>query len=135
MGNGSHIPKEKRRPAIARDSTELLRTKTRATAEAGGKKGPFYKPLPIRFRKNEFNYRQIMRDNNAAIYERTWSGGPDPSISYEVIRIRRRKGFQIKGRFVEPAEVYPNCEAWGADGFTLTAKDAAFAKLKEICSA
>ena len=69
---------------------------------------------------------------NVAIYEQIWIGCPNPSISYEVIRIRRREGFQINGRFVEPAEVYPNSEAWGVDGFTLSDKDAAFRKLKEL---
>ena len=54
------------------------------------------------------------------------------SISYEVIFIRRREGFQIGARFVEPAEVSPNSEAWGMDGFTLTDKDIAFAKLREL---
>jgi len=39
----------------------------------------------------------------------------------------------IHGRFVEPAEVYPNSEAWGTDGFTVTDKERAFAKLREIC--
>jgi hypothetical protein len=112
---------------------ELLNTKTRATAEAGSKKRHFYKPLPIRFPKDGFNYREIMRDNNAAIYEQTWNGCPNPTISYEVIRIRRREGFEISGRFVEPAEVYPKSEAWGVDGFSLTDRDAAIAKLREIC--
>jgi hypothetical protein len=42
------------------------------------------------------------------------------------------EAFQIEGRFVEPAEVYPNPEAWGFDGFTLTDKDVAFAKLREL---
>jgi hypothetical protein len=106
--------------------------KTRATAEAGGKKGHFYKPLRIRFRHDGFDYRQIARDGNAAIYEQIWNGCPNPSIAYEVIRIRRREGFHIGGRFVEPAEVYPGSEAWGVDGFTLTDKDAAFRKLKEL---
>jgi hypothetical protein len=69
---------------------------------------------------------------DAAIYEQSWSGCRNPSISYEVIRIRRRDGFQIDGRFVEPAEIYPKSEAWGVDGFTLTDKDAAFAKLREL---
>jgi hypothetical protein len=46
--------------------------------------------------------------------------------------VRRREGFEIDGRVVEPAEVYPNAEAWGTDGFKLTEKDAAFAKLREI---
>jgi hypothetical protein len=106
--------------------------KTRATPEAGGKKRHFYKPLPIRFRKDGFNYRQIAREGQAAIYEQTWTGCENPSVSYEVIRIRRREGFHIGPRFVEPAEVYPNSEAWGVDGFTLTDRDAAFRKLQEI---
>jgi hypothetical protein len=98
---------------------ELSRAKTRATAEAGSKKRHFYKPLPIRFRKEGFNYRQIIRDGNAAIYEQTWNGWCNPSIAYEAIRVRHREGFQINGRFVEPAEVYPKSEAWGVDGRTV----------------
>src|SRR5947209_2511384 len=106
--------------------------KTRAAAQAWSKKGRCYKPLPTRFRRDGFEYRQIAREGNAAIYEQTWSGCAEPSVCYEVIRIRRRGGFQIGGRFVEPAEVYPNSGAWGVDGFTLTDKDAAFAKLREL---
>ena len=109
-----------------------LDIKTRATAEAWGKKGHSCKPLPVRFRRGGFNYRQIARERDAAIYEQTWSGCSEPSVCYEVIRIRRRDGFQIGGRFVEPAEVYPNSDAWGVDGFTLTDKDGAFAKLREL---
>jgi hypothetical protein len=106
--------------------------KTRATAEAWGQKHAFCKPLPTRFRRDGFEYRQIAREGNAAIYEQTWDGCSDVSVCYEVIRIRRRDGFQIGGRFVEPAEVYPNSDAWGVDGFTFTDKDAAFAKLREL---
>jgi hypothetical protein len=106
--------------------------KTRATVEAWGKKGHSYKPLPIRFRRDGFNYRRIARERDAAIYEQRWSGRSNATVCYEVIRIRRREGFQIDGRFVEPAEVYPNSEAWGVDGFTFTDKDAAFAKLQEV---
>jgi hypothetical protein len=112
--------------------------KTRARAEGGGKKRhscgslPAFKPLPIEFRSGDFNYRQIARKGDAAIYEQTWSGCSNPSIAYEVVRIRRREGFEIDGRLVEPAEVYPKSEAWGEHGFTLTDKDAAFAKLREL---
>jgi hypothetical protein len=105
--------------------------KTRATAEAWSKKPRFYKPLPTRFRRDGFDYRQIAREGDGAIYEQTWSGCSDPSVCYEVIRIRRRDGFQIDGRFVGPAEVYPSSAAWGVDGFTLTNRDAAFAKLRQ----
>jgi hypothetical protein len=106
--------------------------KTSARAEAWGKKHDSYKPLPTRFRRDGFEYRQIARERAAAIYEQTWNGCSDPSVCYEVVRIRRRDGFQIGGRFVEPPEVYPHSDAWGVDGFTLTDKDAAFAKLREV---
>jgi hypothetical protein len=106
--------------------------KTRATAEAGSKKRQFYKPLLKEFRREGFIYRQIAREKDAAIYEQRWTGCAEPSVCYEVIRIRRREGFQIGGRFVEPGEVYPRPESWGVDGFTLTDKDAAFAKLREL---
>ena len=115
-----------------RHSTPLLVPKTISTAEARSKKDHSYKPLPTQFRHRRFNYRQIAREGNAAIYEQTWSGCHNPSVCYEVIRIRRREAFQIDGRFVEPAEIYPKSEAWGTDGFTLTDKDAAFAKLREL---
>src|SRR5436853_6703151 len=75
--------------------------KKRATAQSGCKKG-HYKPLPKEFRWDGFTYRQIAREGNAAIYEQRWAGCAAPSVSYEVIRVRRREGFEIGGRFVEP---------------------------------
>jgi hypothetical protein len=125
--------KEKRGPAIIRDAVELLTTKPPPRAKAKGTKHPFYRPLPTDFRHDGFTYRQIAREKDAAIYEQTWNGCRNPSVAYEVIRIRRRDGFQIGERIVEPAEVYPNSEAWGTDGWTVLSKDAAFAKLPQIC--
>jgi len=107
--------------------------KTRSRAEAGSQKGHSYRPLQAQFHHDGFNYRQIAREGAAAIYEQTWAGCPNPNVRYEVIRIRRREGFQIHGRFVEASEIYPNSEAWGVDGFTLTDKNLAFAKLRELC--
>jgi len=106
--------------------------KTRATPEARSKKRQSFKPLRKEFRRDGFNFRQIARERNAAIYEQRWTRCAEPTVSYEVIRIRRREGFEIHGRFVEPAEVYPPSEAWGTDGITVTNKDAAFAKLREL---
>lgn len=91
-----------------------------------------YKPLPKEFRRSGFTYKQIARQGNTAMYEQRWTGCTEPSVCYEVIRIRCRDGFHIGGRFVEPAEVYPNSEAWGVDGFTVTNRNAAFAKLREL---
>lgn len=116
-------------PPLLQDARPI---KTRATAEAWNKKRHSCKPLPMRFRRDGFNYQQIAREGDAAIYEQTWSGCSDPSVCYEVVRIRRHEGFQINGRFVQPAEIYPKAEAWGVDGFTLTDKDTALAKLREL---
>lgn len=106
--------------------------KARATAEVGSQKGHFYRPLPTRFRRDGFDYRQTARKGAVAIYEQVRAGCSNQSVRYEVIRIRRRDGFHIGGRFVDPPEVYPNSEAWGVDGFTLTDSGAAFARLREI---
>jgi len=119
-------------PALVGGSIQALSAKTSARAKAGSKKRHSYKPLPKEFRRGGFTYKQIAREGDAAIYEQTWSGCRNPSVCFEVIRVRRREGFQIGGRFVPPAEVYPNSEAWGTDGFTFTDKEAAFAKLRGI---
>ena len=124
--------KNKRGPAFVGDSMPRLVLKMRSTAEAGTEKRHSYKPLPKEFRHNGFDYRQIARIGDAAIYEQKWFGCSNPSVAYELIRVRRRDGFWIKGRFIEPAEIYPNSEAWGTDGFTFTDRDAAFAKLREL---
>ena len=119
----------KRTLPFPRDGRDI---KTRATAQAGSGKRHFYKPLPKEFRRDGFEYRQIAREGDGAIYEQRWTGCAEPSVCYEIIRVKRREGFEIGGRWIPPAEVYPNSEAWGVDGFTLTDKDAAFAKLREI---
>jgi hypothetical protein len=108
--------------------------KTCATAEARSKKGRSYKPLPVEFTRDSFNYRQIARDSDAAIYEQKWNGRSDASACYEVIRIRRHDGFHIGGRLVEPGEIYPNSEAWGVDGWTVLSEEAAFRKLREVAA-
>jgi hypothetical protein len=85
--------------------------KTSATPEARTKKGHFYKPLPKEFRRDGFQYQQIACERDAAIYEQRWTGFQNPSIAYEMVRIRQRDGFHIGGRFVEAAEVYPRSES------------------------
>jgi hypothetical protein len=130
--NALVLPKPKRGPKTVRGLVPQPGRKTRARAEAGGKEHRSYKPLPTRFRREGFSYRQIAREGDAAIYKQRWTGCAPPSACYEVIRIRRREGFEINGRFVEPAEVYPRSEQWGELGWTVKDKEAAFHKLREI---
>jgi hypothetical protein len=110
----------KRDRAFVGAPTSVAANKTSATAEGGSKKGHFYKLLAKEFRRGGFQYRQIARRGNTAIYEQAWLGCVEPNPCYEVVRIRHRQGFQIGNRFVNAAEVYPNSEAWGVDGFTFT---------------
>ena len=125
-------PKIKRGPAFVGQLIPPLTPKARATAAGTYGKG-LYKPLPKEFRRDGFHFRQIAREGDAAIYEQTWNGCRDPSIAYEVIRIRRREGFEIGGKFVPSAELYPRSEQWGELGWTFCNKETAFAKLREIC--
>jgi len=97
--------------AFVGDLMPLAATKRRARVEGRTKKGRFFRPLPTRFRLNGFDYRQIGRKGDAAIYEQRWTGSAEPSVCYEVIRIRRRDGFQISEKFIAPYEVYPNSDA------------------------
>jgi hypothetical protein len=88
--------------------------------------------LPKEFCSGGFIYRQIAREHDRAIYAQTWNNALNRSCCYEVIRIRRRDGFHIGGKLVEPAAVYPSAEARGADGCTIQRKGDAFAKLRQI---
>jgi hypothetical protein len=124
--------RQKPAPTLAEHSVPLPAEKTRAEAEARSSKGRFYKPLPKEFRRDGFSYRQIAREGEAAIYEQTWGYCADPSVCYEVIRVKRREGFVVDGRFVEPAEVYAPSKLWGVDGFTFTNRNTARAKFFEI---
>ena len=108
-------------------------SKTSATAERGDKKG-HYRPIAKEFRHDGFTFRQIVREGDVALYEQTWNGCANPSVAYEVVRIRRREAREIKGKIIEAAEVYPRPEAWGVDGFTLSDRDAAFARLREVAA-
>jgi hypothetical protein len=120
-----------RASTLMRPSESTPTKKTRATSEARSEKS-HYRPLPKEFRHDGFQYRQIAGEGDAAIYEQTWNGCAEPSLCCEGIRIRRRHGFRVGGRFVEWAEVYPRSEPRGVDSFTSIDKDRAFAKLKEM---
>jgi hypothetical protein len=89
--------------------------------------------LPTRFRHDGFDYQQIHREEDFAIYRQTWEGN-EHSAAFEIIRIRRHDGFHIDGRFVEPGEIYPKSVTWGTDGWTIENRDAAFRKLWTITS-
>jgi hypothetical protein len=62
-----------------------------------------------------------------AIYEQKWR--TSDNAAYELVRIRPGSGL-LAGR-----ELYPSSERCGTDGFTLTDKDTAFKKLRQMSPA
>ena len=105
--------------------------KTRPVEKCLARKG-HYKPIATEFNHDGFNYRQITREGDVAIYEQRWRDSEN--VCYEVVRIRRHEAKTFPdGKFSPAREAYPSSAAWGVDGFTLTDRDAAFAKLREIC--
>ena len=100
-----------------------------ATAVLGKQKCHSHRLLALRFQHDGFDYRQIERVGDIAIYEQALQGRV---LAYEVIRIRRHDGFTIRGKFMEPAEIYPRSDAWGIDAWTVLDKETAFRKLKGI---
>ena len=122
----------KRRSATVSDSIPAAASNSPARFISTSKGADYYKPLKTRFQRGEFNYKQIGREKDIAIFEQTWRGCSEPSVCWEVAVIRRHNGKTIKGHWVAPCEFYPSSSEWGKYGFTFSDRDAAFAKLREL---
>lgn len=82
-----------------------------------------YKIVPTEFKKKGFNYQQIKRNGNVAIYLQTRKG---TSLSnYEVVKIGRHNGYTMGGSYIEPSETYPGSSLWGICGWTCQSLEAA----------
>lgn len=84
------------------------------------------KTLPALFHAKGFNYRQLSRDGDIAVYEQTW--GKSGSPAYETIIVQSHNGRTIHGTFCPPAEYFPPSTAWGVKGWTFTDRNLAFDK-------
>jgi hypothetical protein len=104
--------------------------KTRPVEDCSARKG-HYKPIATFFKHGGFNYRQIAREGDVAIYEQRWLDSEN--VCYEVVRIRQHEATTFPSGESSPArEAYPTSATWGVDGFTLTDKDTAYAKLRAL---
>ena len=79
------------------------------------------KPLETQFKREGWDYRQIWREKDVAVYEY----GPAPR--YELIIIQMRPDREVFGNFAEAREAYPKTSQWGTYGWTLGPKDREFA--------
>ena len=81
--------------------------------------------LPLTFKKDQFDYKQIMRDDEKALYAQGYASSDGKTfdiVAYEVIKIRQQKAntVSIGGVDVEfkEKELYPSSEQWGMFGWT-----------------
>lgn len=76
------------------------------------------KILEKSFKSSGFQFNQIVRLKDKAIYERKALVGK--AKSFEVIVIKSHNGYEIGGTYIEPAETYPSSSQWGIYGWTYT---------------
>lgn len=90
------------------------------------------KKLETTFSKLGFNFRQIKRTDNVAIFEKTKEGVSGEIVSFEVAVIRAHEGYEIAGNTVEPSEFMPRNEDWGTFGWSYTKEEDAHKKFGEV---
>lgn len=94
-----------------------------------------YKILPKTFKgrasQKEFQFKQLLRENNIALYEKK----SKDITYYETIIIQKHDGRTMPGGvFVEPSEFYPSDNMFGQYGWCYNDKEMAENKYKELCS-
>ena len=91
-----------------------------------------YIPIKTEFASKGFEYKQILRDGDLAIYEQKSKNPKRTNIDYEVIRIRRHNGYKIADQSFPPSEMYPSNSQWGTFGWTCKTLEAAHRKIEWI---
>lgn len=92
-----------------------------------------HKPLVTSFKHRGFDYRQIDRVGDVAIFEQS-----KPSLTgtwFEVVIVQRHGEYEIAGKKIEAAETMPPASAWGKQGWTLRDKSKALEKFCDLVAA
>ena len=88
------------------------------------------KTLRTTFKQGGFDFEQVARENNVAVYRKTKRSAVGTLIEgYEVIKVGKRGERTAFGKTLEATERYPSNEEWGITGWTCTSKQAAFDKM------
>jgi hypothetical protein len=92
-----------------------------------------YEPLPIEITQNGgHHYRQIWRDEHAAVYEQPNAFGA--LLGYEAIAIKRQEACRAFGRQYQAKELYPCSEDWGKLAVSVSDVDRAMDAAREFSS-
>ncbi len=88
------------------------------------------KTLPTTFKHDKFLFRQIDRQGDIALFEKT--KGPGRALSYEVVIVQKRKEWAINGKIVPAHEAMPGPESWGIYGWTYTTRSDAYGRMTRL---
>ena len=88
------------------------------------------KVLEKEFKSCGFNFKQVRRDKDVAIYKKKATN--HIGHSYEVIKISRHNGYKLGGNYVHPAETYPSNSLWGTHGWTCQTIESAERRFDEL---
>lgn len=72
--------------------------------------------LETKFKHGGFDYRQLQREGNVALFEQAKGGAV---VSYEVVIVRVKPASSIQGRIIPEREAYPSNEEWGTFAWTV----------------
>ncbi len=87
-------------------------------------------PIPLIFRRGGYDYKQVMRDDRAAIYRQSRG---EESDCFEVVILQKCPTHTWPdGNVTLAHEAMPGSESWGSQGFTCTSLDAAKARFEQI---
>ena len=86
------------------------------------------KKIEKSFVSKGFEFKQILRNGDMAIYEKCAPGSKNPN--YELVHITSHNGYVIGGNKIPPSEVYPSDTQWGVHGWTYTTLQGAKDNLK-----
>lgn len=87
------------------------------------------KTLATTFRSHGYDFVQLDRVGNVALFEKTTTGVTRPS--YEVVIVQQHGERVIAGNTIAAAEAMPGSEQWGRLGWTYPTIDHALVKFGE----
>ena len=98
------------------------------------------KKLPLKLRKNRFDYKQILCCGDCCIYEQDYNSGikyqkgdtPLELKFYEVFKVKVRPAETLRGNDYPKREVFPGNEDFGTSAWAYRTLDMALRKLMKL---
>lgn len=121
-------PKVKSKPVtkkVAKKVIEVLKE-----IKVKKEKPSYFKPLPYSKTKNGFIYTLVKREDKVAMYQQHNKAGE--LVAFEVFSITTHNGYEIAGKIIPPAELFPSNEMFGVTAWSFRDREGALIKFKEL---